>query len=127
MNNEDKIRDYLKRVTTELHQTRSRLLEAETRPPEPVAIIGMACRFPGGIASPEGLWEVVAGGGDVTGRFPDGRGWDGAAGASARSEFAGEHRTPRFGFSDEAPARACGLASGEECGAGSDREASGGS
>ncbi|MFJ8478473.1 beta-ketoacyl synthase N-terminal-like domain-containing protein, partial [Kitasatospora sp. NPDC094011] len=72
---EEKLRGYLKRVTTELRQNRRRLDELEARESEPIAIVSMAGRFPGNVNSPEELWELVERGGDAVGAFPADRGW----------------------------------------------------
>ncbi|MGW0517514.1 type I polyketide synthase [Crossiella sp. NPDC003009] len=83
MDNEQKLRDYLKRASADLQRTRRRVHELEAASHEPIAIIGMACRYPGGIASPEDLWRLVESSSDGVGGLPTDRGWYLDEGASA--------------------------------------------
>ncbi|MFD0634926.1 beta-ketoacyl synthase N-terminal-like domain-containing protein [Catenulispora yoronensis] len=76
MSNEEKLREYLKRAMAETRRTQQLLQQAEDREREPIAIVGMGCRLPGGVASPEQFWQLLADGREGMGPLPTDRGWD---------------------------------------------------
>ncbi|SEG91773.1 Acyl transferase domain-containing protein, partial [Actinacidiphila yanglinensis] len=75
-NKDGKLLDYLKWVTADLHKARARVEELESSRSEPIAVLGMSCRYPGDVLTPDDLWRVAADGVDAISPFPGDRGWD---------------------------------------------------
>ena len=92
MADEEKLRQYLKKATGELQNATRKLHEAELKESEPIAIVGMGCRFPPDLRSPADLWRFLMDERDAISPLPEDRGWDtgpllGAAPASPRGGF----------------------------------------
>ena len=73
-----------------------------TEPGEPIAVVAMACRYPGGVESPEDLWQLVSDGTDATSDFPTDRGWNVADLYDPDPDRLGKSATRRGGFLDRA-------------------------
>jgi acyl transferase domain-containing protein len=105
MTGEDKLRDYLKRATVELAGARKRLAEYEARESEPIAVIGMSCRFPGA-PDVESYWKLLREGRAAeVGEVPAGR-FDHRPGTGRRGAFLSEVDGWDAGFFGYAPQEA---------------------
>jgi pimaricinolide synthase PimS1 len=73
---QEQVVEALRTTLKEAEQLRlqNRRLRAASR--EPIAIIGMSCRYPGGVNSPQDMWELLREGKDAISEFPTDRGWD---------------------------------------------------
>ncbi|SOE09526.1 Acyl transferase domain-containing protein [Streptomyces sp. 2323.1] len=100
-----KIAEALRTSLLENERLRRRYDEVTAAAAEPVAIVGMSCRFPGDVESPEDLWSLVDAGGDAITGFPDNRGWDldgvyDPEGKRTHTSYTGQggflHRAPEF-------------------------------
>ncbi|MEU3188555.1 type I polyketide synthase [Streptomyces sp. NPDC006923] len=101
MATEQELLEYLKRTAADLHKARQRLSVLESAEQEPIAVVAMSCRYPGGVNSPEDLWRLVAEGTDAVSEFPADRGW-GTPGFFDGEDLLAMSRTREGGFLDTA-------------------------
>ncbi|HEY2517941.1 MAG TPA: beta-ketoacyl synthase N-terminal-like domain-containing protein [Polyangiaceae bacterium] len=104
MATEQELREYLRKATALLQETKQRLREEQEARRQPIAIVSMACRLPRRIETPEALWEAVARGEDTTSDPPPHRGWDEAALLDPDPDAPGKAYSLRAGFLHDADA-----------------------
>jgi acyl transferase domain-containing protein len=102
MASDEKLRRYLKQVTSELRDTAMRLRETEERLREPIALVGIGCRYPGEVASAADLWRLVEEKRDAVTGLPEDRGWDLDALYDPDPEHRGTSYTREGGFLHDA-------------------------
>ncbi|MBZ4414834.1 polyketide synthase, partial [Myxococcus sp. XM-1-1-1] len=91
-------RQIVQQQLVKIRKLEARLEKAESTPrAEPIAIVGMACRFPGGVTTPEAYWELLRDGVDATMEVPANR-WDVDALYDPKPQVPGKINTRRGGF-----------------------------
>src|SRR6266545_4265691 len=94
--------DALRASLTENERLQQELAAIVDKATEPIAIVGMACRLPGGVRSPEELWDLLAAGEDGVTAFPEDRGWDVAELYDPDPDRPGKSYTRHGGFLHDA-------------------------
>ena len=100
MGNDSDLRKYLKLATRRLHEAREQLRSMEAKGSEPIAIVAMSCRLPGGVRTPEELWQLLRSGTDAVSAFPSERGWNVDALYDPDPDAAGKSYVREGGFVD---------------------------
>ncbi|WP_236730404.1 type I polyketide synthase, partial [Mycobacterium tuberculosis] len=96
----NRLASYIRTELAGLPQEIKHTPAVRTTSEDPIAIVGMACRYPGGVNSPDDMWDMLIQGRDVLSEFPADRGWDLAGLYNPDLDAAGACYTRTGGFVD---------------------------